>query len=293
MILDGKKVRDEYLEKLKVKISENNLKLKLVIISVGNHEASKVYVNNKVKYASFAHIDAEVINMPFETRESDVINLIEKLNNDKSVTGFILQSPVPKHINIENCIKHINPLKDVDGFCESNFYKLSRNIDGLRPCTSMGIIKLLDYYNILLSGKKVCIIGRGNIAGKPLMFEFLNRDASVSIVHSKTHDLKEYTLNSDIIVSAVGKKHLITKDMVKKDSIIIDVGINVIDGKIYGDVDFDNVKDISLYITPNPGGVGPMTVLCLLENVLKAYYLQNGEDINGWKNKKDYWKRKS
>lgn len=270
MILDGKKVRDELLEKYKKQIEEEKLDLKLAIILVGNDDASLLYIHNKEKYASKIGIKTEFIHLPEETSESELINIIENLNNDDSVTGIILQSPVPENINIENCISHIIPSKDIDGFTKESFYSLAHNIEGLRPCTPKGIIRLLEYYEIPLEGKNVCIVGRGNIVGKPLLFEFLNKNATVTLCHSKTKDLKEKTLNADIVVACCGKKHILTSDMVKKDAIVIDTGITMENGKIYGDADFDQLIDKCSYITPNPGGVGPMTVAMIMENVILA-----------------------
>ncbi len=278
MLLDGKMVRDSLLAKAKEQIEREKLNLTLAIIYAGHYEPSERYIKNKKKYCEQVGIKPLIFAMPNVKSEEEIINLIEKLNNDSNINGIILQSPIPKGLDIEKCIKHINPQKDVDGFTKDNFYKLAHNLPGLRSCTPKGIIKLLEYYNIDLSGKKVCIIGRGNIVGKPLIFEFLNKDATVTIAHSKSSNLKEITLNNDIIVSAVGKPHIITEDMVKDGAIVIDVGITVFDGKIVGDVDFDNVKDKCAYITPNPGGVGPMTIAMVIQNVIDAY---KGGNING------------
>lgn len=274
MLLDGKKVRDELLLQLKEKIEREKLDLTLAIILVGNDSASLVYDKNKIKYSEKVGMKSEFYHLPEETTEGEVIDLIQKLNNDKKVTGIILQSPVPKHINIDNCVEKIDPLKDIDGFTKENLFKLFHNIDGLYPCTPRGIVRLLEYYDIALEGKKVCIVGRGNILGKPLFLELLNKNATPIITHTKTKDLKSITLDSDIIIGACGVKHIIKEDMVKKSAIIVDAGISIVDGVQYGDVDFDNVKDKCLYITPNPGGVGPMTIAMLLENVYKAHKLQ-------------------
>ena len=184
---------------------------------------------------------------------------------------------MPKHINFTNCVSNILPCKDIDGFTKENLFNLIHNKKGLFPCTSKGIIKLLEFYNIDLNGKNVCIIGRGDIVGKPLIFELLNNNATVSICHSHTKNIKKYTKNADIIISAVGKPNIITCDMVKKNSAIVDVGISVIDGKIIGDVDYEEVSKVCKYITPNPGGIGPMTIAMIIENLIDAYYMQNGE----------------
>lgn len=278
MLLDGKMVRDALLENAKEEIEKENLDLTLAIIYAGHYEPSEKYIKNKKKCCKRVGIKSIVYEMPDVKSEEEIINLIEDLNKDNTVNGIILQSPIPKGLDIEKCIEHIDPKKDVDGFTRENFYKLAHNLPGLRACTPKGIIKLLEYYNIDLKGKKVCIIGRGNIVGKPLIFEFLNKDATVTIAHSKTSNLKEITLNNDVIVSAVGKPHIITEDMVNEGAIVIDVGITVIDGKIVGDVDFDNVKNKCSYITPNPGGVGPMTIAMIIQNVIDAY---KGGNIDG------------
>ena len=271
MILDGKKVRDTILDNVKKEIEENNLKLKLAIILVGNNSASEVYIRNKVNSCEKVGIASEVIRLSENVTEDDIIGVIEKLNKDNNITGIILQSPIPNGLDIEKCIKYINHLKDVDGFTKENFYSLVHDIEGLRPCTAHGIIRMLEYYGIEISGKNVCIIGRGSIVGKPLLFEFLNKDATVSICHSKTKNIMDYTKNADIIVSAAGKHNLITADMVNENAVVIDVGISVIDGKITGDVDFENVSKKCAYISPTPGGVGPVTVAIIIENVLNAY----------------------
>lgn len=270
MILDGKKLRDKLLEDYKKEIKENKLNLTLVIILVGDNKESMVYINNKLKYCDYVGIKTKFIKLDENTKEEEVIKIIKDLNKDKSITGIILQSPVPKHINFENCIELIDSKKDVDGFTKNSLFALMHNQKGLRPCTSKGIIRLLESYNIPIEGKNVCIIGRGNIVGKPLIFEFLNKNASVCILHSKSLNIKEITLNADIIVSCTGKSSLLTSDMVKNGAVVIDVGISVIDGKIHGDVDFKEVEKKASYITPNPGGVGPMTIAMIIENLILA-----------------------
>ncbi|MGN1379059.1 MAG: bifunctional 5,10-methylenetetrahydrofolate dehydrogenase/5,10-methenyltetrahydrofolate cyclohydrolase [Bacilli bacterium] len=277
MILDGKKLRDTLLSFYKEKIELEKINITLAIIRVGNDKPSKVYIKNKVKYCSLVGINVQTFELEENTTEEKIINLINKLNNDNSITGIILQSPVPKHINFTKCVSNILPCKDIDGFTKDNLFNLIHNKNGLFPCTSKGIIKLLKYYNIDLNGKNVCIIGRGDIVGKPLIFELLNNNATVSICHSYTKNIKKYTKSADIIISAVGKPNLITYDMVKKSSIIVDVGISVVDGKIIGDVDFENVSKVCKYITPNPGGVGPMTIAMIIENLIDAYYMQKEE----------------
>ncbi|MBU2524792.1 bifunctional 5,10-methylenetetrahydrofolate dehydrogenase/5,10-methenyltetrahydrofolate cyclohydrolase, partial [Patescibacteria group bacterium] len=206
------------------------------------------------------------------------IKLVEDLNNRDDITGFIVQLPLPKHVYTPDVIKAIDPSKDVDGFHAYNIGKLtlSSDFEHLVPCTPKGIIKMLDYYKIDVKGKDVCIVGASNIVGKPMAAMFLNRMATVSICHIETKDLTHYTKYADIVVVAVGKTNLITAEMVKDDVILIDVGINKMeDGRLLGDADFENISKKSSYITPVPGGVGPMTVACLIENTLIAYKRQN------------------
>lgn len=271
MLLDGKMVRNALLEKAKEEIERDSLRLTLAIIYVGSYAPSEKYIKNKKKYCKKVGIATRVFEMPEVKSEQEIIDLIEILNNDSSVTGIILQSPIPDGLDIEECIKHIDPKKDVDGFTKESFYKLAHNLPGLRSCTPKGIIKLLEYYNIELKGMKVCVIGRGNIVGKPLIFELLNKDATVTVAHSKTVNLKEITLDSDVIIAAAGVPHILTEDMVKKGAVVVDVGITIENGNVIGDVDFANLKDKCSYITPNPGGVGPMTIAIIIQNVIDAY----------------------
>lgn len=276
MILDGKKVRDEILAKIKAKIAKEKLDIKLAIILVGDDEASKIYIKNKEKYCYMVGIDVEKYKLSSETEEKEIINLIDKLNNDESVTGIILQSPVPEGIDFNKCSNLIKPEKDVDGFTKNNIYYLYLGKKTVLPCTVKGIIKLLEYYKIPISGANVVIVGRGNIVGHPLSLALENMDATVTLAHSKTQNLAEITKKADILISATGVKHLITKDMVKYGSTVIDVGVTRVDGKIYGDVDFENIKGIARYITPNPGGVGPMTVAMIIDNLVEMEERKNG-----------------
>lgn len=277
MILDGKLVRDKILEKIKKEINKDKLDLTLAIILIGNYPQSEIYVKNKIKACEKVGIKTKLVRLE-AAKEEQVIEIIKDLNKDSKITGIILQSPVPSNINIENCIKYIDPHKDVDGFTKDSFYSLGHNLDGLHPCTAKGIIRLLKYYNIPLEGQKVCLIGRGNLVGKPLIFEMLKENATVTICHTKTKNLKEITLNSDIIVCGCGKAKILTEDMVKDGSIVIDAGISVIAGKIVGDADFEHLKNKCAYITPNPGGVGPMTIAMIIENILEAY---KGGNVDG------------
>lgn len=269
-IMDGKMLRDKILDEVKDKIEKNNLKLKLAIILVGDNEASKIYVRNKEKACDFVGIKCDKYLLDNDTTEDEVISLIDRLNNDDEVTGIILQSPVPSHIDFDKCAGTIKYYKDVDGFTRDNIYNLYMNKKGLIPCTVKGIIRLLDEYKIEIEGKHVVIVGRGNIVGKPLSHAMMNRNATVTVCHSKTTSLDEICRTADILVSAVGMANLITKEMVKDGAVVIDVGISRVDNKVVGDTNFDEIKDKCLFITPVPGGVGPMTVAMIMENLLIA-----------------------
>lgn len=269
MILDGKKLRDELLVQYKEKIKEEKLNITLAIILVGNNEASKLYIKNKEKYCTEVGIKVDKYLLDEDTSEEVLINLIKDLNEDEKVTGIILQSPVPNEIDFDKCSGMILPSKDVDGFTKDNVYNLYLNKKSILPCTVKGIIKLLEYYNIEINGKNVAIIGRGNIVGKPLAMALENRNATVSLLHSKTKDLKMFTKDADIVVVACGIPKLLKKEMIKEGSVVIDVGISRVDGKIVGDIDFDNIKDIALFVTPNPGGIGPMTIAMIIDNLIE------------------------
>ena len=269
MILDGKKLRDELLVQYKEKIKEEKLNITLAIILVGNNEASKLYIKNKEKYCTEVGIKVDKYLLDEDLSEKVLINLIKDLNEDEKVTGIILQSPVPDGIDFDKCSGMILPSKDVDGFTKDNVYNLYLNKKSILPCTVKGIIKLLEYYNIEINGKNVAIIGRGNIVGKPLAMALENRNATVSLLHSKTKDLKMFTKDADIVVVACGIPKLLKKEMIKEGSVVIDVGISRVDGKIVGDIDFDNIKDIALFVTPNPGGIGPMTIAMIIDNLIE------------------------
>ncbi len=274
-IIDGKKVRDLRTKELIEKISKLNTKLSLVVISVGDDPASRVYVSQKEKLANT--VGYNFINLHYDSiKEEDLILEIKKLNKDQSITGIIVQLPLPNYLNEHKILETIDPLKDVDGLTSYNLIKLIKKEESLIPCTPKGIISLLEYYKIDLL-KNVVIVGRSELVGLPLFHLLLNKNATITLCHSKTKNLKDYTSKADILIVAVGKKGLITKDMIKKNSIIIDVGINRVDNKLYGDVDFECSKYASL-ITPVPGGVGPMTVISLMENVYDAYKLQKKFD---------------
>ena len=267
-IIDGKLVRDLKIEELKNKVNKLQDKLTLVVISVGDDEASRVYVSQKEKFA--LKVGYNFKNLHFDKiEESELIKEIEKLNKDSSITGIIVQLPLPEYLDKNKIINSVSPSKDVDGLTNNNFLKLIKKEDCFIPCTPKGIISLFDYYKIDLQ-KRIVIVGRSELVGLPLFHLLLHRNATITLCHSKTNNLKEITKDADILIVAVGKKGLITKDMIKDGVIIIDVGINRVDGKIYGDVSEDCFEKASL-MTPVPGGVGPMTVISLMENVYLAY----------------------
>lgn len=275
MIMDGKELSEQIKSEIKTDVKGYMIKPCLAVIQIGDDPASDVYIKSKEKACNAVGIYFKHIKYTEEAKEKEIINKIVELNNDEYVNGILLQLPIPSKYHTERLINYIARNKDVDGLTDINVGKLVNNKKCLVSCTPQGIMELLNYYNIELEGKNVVIVGRSNLVGKPLVSLFLNNNSTVTICHSKTNDLKNYTLNADILVVAVGKKHLITKDMVKENAVVIDVGINREDGKLYGDVDFDKVKKNASYITPVPGGVGPMTVAMLLKNVNECYKKMN------------------
>lgn len=270
-IIDGKKIRDNILDELKKEVKSYMIKPCLAVIQVGDDEASNTYIKAKQNACKNIGIYFKHIKFDSDAREIEVINKIIELNNDEYVHGILIQLPLPSKFNPDKLINYIARNKDVDGLTDINLGKLFNNKSGMISCTPQGIMELLERENLEISGKNVVIVGRSNLVGKPLLGLMLNKDATVTICHSKTVNLKEHTKNADILIVAVGKKHFITEDMVKKDAVVIDVGINKVDGKLYGDVDFLNVKNKVKKITPVPGGVGPMTVAMLMNNVVRAY----------------------
>ena len=268
-ILSGKECSLFYKEQLKKEIEKIEKKLKLVVVRIGNDEASKIYVNSKKKACLEIGIDCEEIHFDETVTNDIVIDKINELNNNQDVTSILVQLPIPKRLDVNKIINTIDYKKDVDGLTTTNIGKLNNNEKGIVPATPNGIMKMLEYYNIDLEGKHVVVVGRSNLVGKPLISLLLNKNATVTVCHSKTNSLHNFTRNADILISAVGKKGLITCDMVKDDVIIIDVGINRVDGKLIGDVDTENVAEKAKYITPVPGGVGLTTVYTLMENVIE------------------------
>lgn len=277
MILDGNGIKQEILNDLKNEVIFLSEKPKLVVIQIGNDEASNVYIKQKVKMCDYIGYNYEHIKLDSSVSTEDVLDVIDKLNHDNDVNGILVQMPLPNHIDTSLVQNAVLPEKDVDGLSLLNSGMLMHNKDGLYPCTPLGVMEILKRYEISVMSKNVTIVGRSNLVGKPLTLLMLNEGATVTICHSKTKNLEEFTKKADILVVATGKKHLITKDMVKDGATIIDVGITKVDGKLYGDVDFDSVKDKVKYITPVPGGVGPMTVAMLAMNVLKAYKIQRSK----------------
>lgn len=274
MILDGKKLSGKIKDNLKIEFGKLSIKPKLVVILVGNDTASKLYVKSKQRACNEVGVTSEVILLSNDITEQELIFEIEQLNNDPTVNGILVQLPLPHHLNETVIINSICDKKDVDGFHVLNKGRLFNNLPGLVPATPLGVITLLKENNIEIKGKHAVVIGRSNIVGKPMAALLLNNDATVTICHRHTSNLKDYTLQADIIVCAVGKANLITADMVKEGAVIVDVGINRIDKKIVGDVDFESVRQKASAITPVPGGVGPMTIAMLLCNLLACYQNQ-------------------
>lgn len=275
VIIDGKLIADKISAELTEKVSKMSVKPHLVVIQVGENPASTIYVNLKKKKAEAIGIKSTVVNYSEDISEEELINKIEDLSTDKSVNAILVQLPLPKHIDSQKVIKSISPRKDVDGFTSQNSGDLLNGITpSAYPCTPKGVMRLLKEYNIEISGKHAVVVGRSNIVGKPLSIMLLNENATVTMCHSNTKNLPEITKNADILVSAVGKK-IIFKNMIKKDAVVIDVGIfKDENNKTTGDVDFENVKEVASYITPVPKGVGPMTIASLMENTISLFEQQ-------------------
>ena len=282
--IDGKVLSDKIKDEIELKVLEINEKFNkvpcLAVVIIGNDPASEIYVKNKEKACKKCGIASLKYELDINTSEDDLITLIEKLNNDDNVNGILIQLPLPEQINYKKIIKIISPEKDVDCFSAYNTGNLfNGDFDfnkSILPCTPKGCIKLIK--SVLgnnLNGKKVCILGRSNIVGKPVFQLLLNENCTIKMLHSKSENIKDECLWADIIVAAIGKPKFVTADMVKNGVVIIDVGINRSESGICGDVDFDGVLDKAKYITPVPGGVGPMTIACLMENVFNAFLKQN------------------
>ena len=275
-IIDGKKVADRFIADIKKKISRLKEKPGLAIVKVGNNPASEIYVSRKEKKAEEIGFYIERHNLDENVSQDELLRLVDELNQNRKIHGFIVQMPLPKHINEKLVVDGILPHKDVDGFTPLSLGNLANDNNIMVPATARGCLELIKSTGEKIEGKNAVIIGRSTIVGKPVALLLLQENATVTICHSKTKNLAEYTKNADIVVAAVGKAKLIRKDMVKKGAIVIDVGINRTPFGIVGDVDFENVKGIAGYITPVPGGVGPMTIAMLLDNTLKAMGIGKG-----------------
>ena len=274
-IIDGKLVSATVREEIKEKIAEAGEKygktFKLTVIIAGNDPASEIYVRNKGKACEAVGIRSETIKLSENTSQEEIEKIVTDKVSDDSVDGILVQLPLPKTLDEKRVLKLIPPEKDVDGFTDANVGRLALfSDDALCSCTPQGMIKLLDYYDIPLKGKHAVVVGRSNIVGKPMSLMLLRRDCTVTVCHSKTENLAKYTKDADILVCAVGKKHIITADMVKDGAVVLDAGINRVDGKIYGDADFEEISKKAAYITPVPGGVGPMTITMLMYNTYLA-----------------------
>ncbi len=283
-IIDGKRLAKKIREELKIKCDELKQKgiyPKLAVIMVGNNPASKVYVRNKSNACADVGVEYVEYLLEENIEQEELIELIKKLNEDKTINGILLQSPIPMHLDINEAFKTITYIKDVDGFSPASVGKLCIGEDTFISCTPYGVMKMLEEYNIDLNGKHVVILGRSNIVGKPLIQCCLQKNATVTICHSKTQKLEEITKQADVLISAIGQPEFVKTDMIKDKAVVIDVGINRNkDGKLVGDVDFENVKEKASYITPVPGGVGPMTIAMLMNNVIKAAEEQTKKKSN-------------
>jgi len=276
-IIDGKKMAEDIYTELKEEVKNLEDKPGLAVILVGDDPASLVYVRNKERACKRLGLNYRLMRFPQSADKNEILSTIESLNSDKEVNGIIVQMPLPEHLDPFEIVFAIDPLKDVDGLHPDNLGRLLSGKPRIIPCTPLGVIELLKRENIDIRGKNAVIVGRSNLVGKPLFHLLLSLDATVTVCHSKTTDLKEETSRADILVCAAGVPKLISADMVKKGATVIDVGINRVGDKLVGDVDFENIVGIASAITPVPGGVGPMTVAMLMKNVITAYKLQKGK----------------
>lgn len=276
-IIDGKQISLDIKNELKEKVAkykEQGIEITLAVVKVGNDSASAVYVRNKEKACEYVGINSKTLALPEETTEEELLNIVKKLNEDKNVNGILVQLPLPKHIDESKVLLTIDSTKDVDGFHPVNVGKMVIGEDTFLPCTPAGIIEMIKRTDIDIEGKECVVIGRSNIVGKPMAMLMLKENATVTIAHSRTKDLKEVTKRADIIVAAIGKAKFVTADYVKEGAVVIDVGMDRDEnGKLCGDVDFESVSKVASAITPVPGGVGPMTVTMLLVNCLRSVEL--------------------
>jgi methylenetetrahydrofolate dehydrogenase (NADP+)/methenyltetrahydrofolate cyclohydrolase len=279
-LIDGKslakKVQDSVAKEVSDLKQEKNIVPGLAVILIGDDPASHAYVKMKAKACENVGFYSIAHNMPDTISQDEIIATIEMMNNNPSIDGILVQLPLPKHVDTDKILEVIDPKKDVDGFHAYNVGRLVTNLDAFVACTPLGVMKMFEEYNIDLKGQDVCVVGASNIVGKPMASLLLNADATVTVTHIYTKDLKSHTLKADIVIVGVGVPGLIKEDMVKDGAIVIDIGINRLeDGSLVGDVDFKNVSPKCSYITPVPGGVGPMTIAMLLSNTLKAAKARN------------------
>ena len=280
-IIDGKKVSANVKERVRLEcerlVKEHGVTPGLAVVIVGDDPASRVYVNNKKKACELVGFKSEEYALPAETTQEELLSLVDTLNNKDDINGILVQLPLPKHLDDKSVIERISPKKDVDAFHAVNVGKIMLGEYDFLPCTPAGVMEMLHQYEIPVEGKQCVVIGRSNIVGKPMGMLLLHENGTVTICHSRTKNLKEVCQRADILVAAVGRAKFVTADMVKDGAVVIDVGMNRDDnGKLCGDDDFENVKDKRSYITPVPGGVGPMTITTLMKNTIKACKIQNG-----------------
>lgn len=274
IILDGKKTAETLMKKIAADVAAIGEDITLALIMVGNNPASQVYVRNKIKACGEVGIKVREFFLDEKIPQKELLRIIAECNDDPSVNGILVQLPLPSHLSESEIINAIDPQKDVDGLTIVNQGKLMAGADAIAPATPKGVITLLQKYFVEIAGKNAVVVGRSKLVGKPAALLLLQKNATVTIAHSKTANLRDVTKRADILVVAVGKPNFITADMVKKDAVVVDVGINKVEGKIVGDVDFAAVKEVASYITPVPKGVGPMTIVSLLENILLCHKKQ-------------------
>lgn len=277
MIIDGRETAKKIRIALKKEVSHLDGNPKLAVVLVGDDPASHYYVRSKEKFAKRAGVDSQVIRMDAETKQNELLQVVNDLNNDVTVHGILVQFPLPRHLDEEEVKLTIKPEKDVDGLHILNVGRLVTGLDGLTPCTPTGVIELIEETGVPIEGKHAVVVGRSMLVGKPIAMMLLAKNATVTMCHSRTKDLQKHLLDADIIVAAVGIPHFVKGDMIKPGAIVMDVGINRVDDGLVGDVDFDSAKDHAGYITPVPGGVGPMTISMLLKNTVKAFRSQTNQ----------------
>jgi methylenetetrahydrofolate dehydrogenase (NADP+)/methenyltetrahydrofolate cyclohydrolase len=274
-LLDGKKtaslVRERIAEEVERLKAEGKGVPGLAVVIVGENPASKVYVGQKEKACKAVGFNSILHRLPEETTQEELLALVDKMNNDPEIDGILVQLPLPRHMDSDSIIAAIRPEKDVDGFHPINMGKLVTGLKGTEPCTPKGIMYILNEYGVELEGKRAVVLGRSNIVGKPIAHMLMAKNATVTICHSRTKDMASYTRDADVIVAAVGKPKFLTADMVREGAVIVDVGINRLDSGLVGDVDFEALKEKASFITPVPGGIGPMTIAMLLQNTLEAF----------------------